>query len=244
MSEPKQPYRIAGRPQTIYRTVKNVENPFVMIDRRPIDNPGLSFKAKGILTYLMSRPDGWEVSVADLINHTTEGEASVRSGLKQLKAAGHMKYTKMRDHGRITGWLIEVYESPHLSPDGDFQDVEKPHVGNRTQVLLNVSNTESTTTTPEKKSNIFSLYESNIGPLTPLIADALKDAEKTYSSAWVERAIPEAALSGVRNMKYILGVLDGYKRRGSPDIGRDKTQYKHTPAKSKVSDVIDSVLGA
>lgn len=152
MSEEKKPYKIEGRPPTIYRVVKNPENPYVSIDRRPIDNPKMSFKAKGILTYLMSRPDGWEVSVTDLVKHSADGEASIRSGLKELKDFGHMKYTKLREKGRITGWLIEVYEVPHLSsPDSDFQDVEKPDVENRGQVLstssindLNIKNTGAT----------------------------------------------------------------------------------------------------
>jgi DnaD/phage-associated family protein len=75
------------------------------------------------------------------------------------------------------------------------------------------------TTTP--KPNNFRIYEENIGPLTPLISDAIKDAECTYSSEWLRRAILEAAKSNVRNMKYIEGILQGYKKRGSPDIGRD-----------------------
>ena len=142
MSEEKKPYRIDGRPATIFRVTKNPDNPYVMIDRRPIDNPKLSYKAKGILTYLMSRPDGWEVSVSDMIKKASDGEASVRSGLKELKLAGHMKYTKMREKGRITGWLIEVFEIP--SPDGDFQDVAFQDVENRGQVLSTLSNNETT----------------------------------------------------------------------------------------------------
>lgn len=130
MTEQSKEYKIEGRPSTIYRVVKNKENPYVMIDRRPINNPVLSFKAKGILTYLMSRPDGWEVSVADLIKHGTDGEAAVRSGLKELKEAGHMKYTQSRNEGRITGWLIEVYEIPQ-SPDRDFQQVENQDIENQ-----------------------------------------------------------------------------------------------------------------
>jgi hypothetical protein len=105
-----------------------------MIDRRPVENPALSFKAKGILTYLLSRPDGWEVSVADLVKRGKEKEAAIRSGLKELKNARHMKYTQSRNQGRITGWLIEVYEIP-LPPDSDFQQVENQDVENRGQVL-------------------------------------------------------------------------------------------------------------
>lgn len=142
MNEEKHEYRIEGRPSTIFRTVKNKENPYVMIDRRPIDNPELSFKAKGILTYLMSRPDGWEVSVADLFNHAKDGEDAIRSGLSELRDAGHMKYTQSRQQGRITGMLIEVFEVPNTSPHADFPDVEKPDVENPTQVLKTLSNTE------------------------------------------------------------------------------------------------------
>ena len=86
----------------------------------------------------MSRPDGWEVSVADLIKHGADGEGAVRSGLKELKEARHMKYTTSRNQGRITGWLIEVFEAPY-PPDSDFQDVDNPDVENRGQVLSTLS---------------------------------------------------------------------------------------------------------
>ena len=143
MTEEKKQYKIEGRPSTIFRTVKNKDNPYVMIDRRPIDNPNLSFKAKGILTYLMSRPDGWEVSVADLFNHAKDGEDAIRSGLAELRAAGHMRYVREREKGRITGMLIEVYEMPGSLPHADFPDVEKPDVENPTQVLNVLSSNES-----------------------------------------------------------------------------------------------------
>ena len=152
MSEDKQEYKIDGRPSTIFRTVKDKNNPYVMIDRRPVDNPNLSFKAKGLLTYLMSRPDGWEVSIADLVKHGKDGEAAIRAGLKELREVGHMRYTTSRKEGRITGWLIEVFEVPsmeyaHNPPDGDFLQVENlqvenQDVENRTQVLSTLSITE------------------------------------------------------------------------------------------------------
>lgn len=118
MSEAQAEYKIEGRPSTIFRTVKNKDNPYVMIDRRPIDNRDLSFKAKGILVYLMSRPDGWEVSVADLVKRSTDGEAAIRSGLKELRNVGHMRYVVNRDDGRFSKWAIEVYEIPQFIPSG------------------------------------------------------------------------------------------------------------------------------
>ena len=91
----------------------------------------------------------------------------------------------------------------------------------------------TTTTAAPKKSNAFALYESNIGPLTPIISDTLKDMEQTYTEAWVLRAIQEAATSNVRNLKYIGGILAGYKERGSPDIGRTKISNTRPSAPKK-----------
>ena len=67
----------ATRGKTIFRVKKNADNPFVMIDRRPIENPKLSWKAKGILAYLLSRPDNWVVRLGDLVKHSPDGAFSV-----------------------------------------------------------------------------------------------------------------------------------------------------------------------
>jgi hypothetical protein len=155
-------YRIEGRDSTIFRVVHDKNNPYVIINKAAMENPALSFKAKGILAYLMSRPDGWEVSVADLVNRGIDGKASIRAGLQELEEAGHMRRYASRKQGRITGWHIEVYELPiagpndphpippdtdnrnvvsptyggwENSPESDFLHLENQHLENRTQVL-------------------------------------------------------------------------------------------------------------
>lgn len=95
--------------------------------------------------------------------------------------------------------------------------------GSTSELLSGIkeSNKEKERNTTSSTQNNFVLYESNIGPLTPMIADAIKDAEQTYSQEWVSRAILEAAKSNVRNMKYIEAILHGYAQRGSPDISKN-----------------------
>jgi DnaD/phage-associated family protein len=222
-------YKIDGRPATIFRTVKNKDNPFVMIDRRPIDNAALSFKAKGILAYLMSRPDGWEVSVTDLVRHGTDGEASIRSGLKELKDAGHMKYTTSRREGRITGWLIEVYEVPNAdfietSPDGDFQQVENlqvenQDVENRREVLKTLNSTENNNT-----AAVFSHYQNNIAMLVPSSRDEIGELLDTYNADWIIEAIDIAVKANKRNLRYIRGILKKWGENGKQDDRPTKTQ--------------------
>jgi len=62
--------------------------------------------------------------------------------------------------------------------------------------------------------NVFKLYEQNVGPLTPLIADILKDAEETYSQEWLADAIKLAAENNKRNWKYIEAILKRWKEEG------------------------------
>ena len=81
------------------------------------------------------------------------------------------------------------------------------------------------------KSNVFKLYEENIGALTPLLADMLKEAEQNYPSAWFEEAIEIAVSRNIRNWKYVEAILARWKengkdeRRDSQDSVKDAKRY-------------------
>lgn len=76
----------------------------------------------------------------------------------------------------------------------------------------------------QEEPNIFRLYEENIGPLTPLIADTLRDAEKIYPENWISEAIEIAVHNNVRKWKYIEAILSSWQ-----DGGRDERQARgHT----------------
>jgi len=68
-----------------------------------------------------------------------------------------------------------------------------------------------------ERPNIFQLYEANIGPLTPLIADALRDAERTYQADWVEEAFRIAVERNKRNWHYIDAILHRWQEGGRDD---------------------------
>jgi DnaD/phage-associated family protein len=65
--------------------------------------------------------------------------------------------------------------------------------------------------------NIFHLYEANIGPLTPMIADALRDAEKTYQANWIEDAFRIAVERNRRSWHYIQAILQRWQEGGRDD---------------------------
>lgn len=72
-------------------------------------------------------------------------------------------------------------------------------------------------------SDIFTLYEQNIGMLTPLIAEELQEAEKLYSPDWIESAFKEAVALNKRSWKYISRILERWAIEGKNDgkYGRD-----------------------
>ncbi len=67
---------------------------------------------------------------------------------------------------------------------------------------------------PAGRPNIYELYEQNVGMLTPLIADELRDAEEEYSAGWVESAIKEAVANNARSWRYIAAMLERWKSGG------------------------------
>ncbi len=78
-----------------------------------------------------------------------------------------------------------------------------------------------------ERPNIFQLYEANIGPLTPMIADALRDAEKTYQPNWVEDAFRIAVERNKRNWHYIEAILHRWQEGGRDDR-KDQSDRRDT----------------
>jgi DNA replication protein len=73
--------------------------------------------------------------------------------------------------------------------------------------------------------NIFALYEQNIGIITPMIAEKLKDADSTYPLQWIEEAIEIAVTLNKRNWGYIARILERWATEGK-DSGEHKRNAK------------------
>jgi DnaD/phage-associated family protein len=78
-----------------------------------------------------------------------------------------------------------------------------------------------------QRPNIFVLYEQNIGLLQPLIAEELREAERTYPMSWIEDAFRIAAERNVRNWRYVRAILERWAQEGKQDeiTGRDSEGY-------------------
>lgn len=78
-----------------------------------------------------------------------------------------------------------------------------------------------------ERPNIYTLYEQNIGLLTALIAEELRDAEAEFPTEWLEDAIKIAVDSNKRSWRYVRGILTRWKNEG---------RHHETPARPNLED--------
>ncbi len=102
----------------IIRTRKNRD--YFTAANQPFNDRRLSWRARGLMGYLLSKPDDWEVRVPDLIRQGDVGRDAMTNMLRELERFGYLVRTKTQDeHGRWQ-WLSEVYEipvAPESNPD-------------------------------------------------------------------------------------------------------------------------------
>lgn len=129
------------------------------------------------------------------------GETQIKDTLSELVHLGAVLQAEL-------SWLNETYtfiNSPQgqaavqAIQSGTWQDTGQPH--------------QTVQMAPEKP-NIFKLYESNIGPLTPMVAEILKADEAEYPPEWIEDAVREAVARNVRNWKYVQKILSSWQKEG------------------------------
>jgi DnaD/phage-associated family protein len=88
---------------------------------------------------------------------------------------------------------------------------------------------------PEERPNIFAFYEQNIGLLTPLIAEELKEAERFYPAPWIEDAFREAVRHNKRSWRYISSILQRWAVEGRSygELGRDSKAHTAATGRSE-----------
>lgn len=77
---------------------------------------------------------------------------------------------------------------------------------------------------PLARPNIYQLYEENIGPLTPMIADVLEDAEDEYPADVIEDAMEKAVKANARKWSYVEAILKRWKEEG---YGKKQDRQDH-----------------
>ncbi|MDD4923365.1 MAG: DnaD domain protein [Dehalococcoidales bacterium] len=146
------------------------------------------------------------------------GNASLISNFKKTESPlDELKNTLKlaMEHKTILGLSTENGDIYFLNSESDRQAIEKIRSGE-----LKPSGVKAETAGPvnmEESFNIFALYEENIGMLTPMIAEELKDAINLYPDIWIADAIKEAVKQNARKLSYITAILESWAKEGRSD---------------------------
>lgn len=137
----------------IMRTEKNKN--YTVMGNYHLRDKELSLKAKGLLSIMLSLPDGWNFSTQGLTTLSSDGETAIRSTLKELEQKGYLKRNKVRINGKIVDWEYVVYEQKHPCVPVDESPVdENVHVNNRTQLNTKEINTKKLNTSQQTDSSV------------------------------------------------------------------------------------------
>ena len=124
-----------------------------------------------------------------------------------------------------------------LDRDGKDEDIYFLNTESDKQVIAKIQNGElhlpglkaerQAYIETEELPDIYTLYEQNIGMLTPMIAEELREAESLYPEIWIREAIKEAVNQNKRKWGYIAAILERWSTEGKSD-GTYRRDFKKT----------------
>ncbi|BBM40503.1 hypothetical protein JCM16776_0723 [Leptotrichia shahii] len=94
----------------------NKTSDYTVISNYHLREKGMSLKAKGLLTLMLSLPENWDYSISGLASICAENETAIKTGLNELKKFGYLRISKIfpnkkRGNKKIE-YVYEIFEKP------------------------------------------------------------------------------------------------------------------------------------
>jgi DnaD/phage-associated family protein len=153
---------------------------------------------------------------------TKPADEALRSALKMAAERGTILHLAVDLDGKSEALYF-------LNTQSDRQSVAK--IQNGKLKLPGLKAKMPTSIEAEQLPDIFTLYEQNIGMLTPMIAEELREAEKLYPKTWIRDAIKEAVNQNKRKWSYISAILESWSTKGRSDGTYKRDTEKEDPDK-------------
>ena len=188
--------------------------------------------------------DGWCFpKLATIGKMLSKSKQAVSKDLQSLCELGYVEITKQfrKDGSQQHNLYRLLFDTPQPEIDPPYiPDVDPPS----TPEIDPPSTSEVDALTPHsnapfnapkevvERPNVYTIYEQEIGALSPMIGERLKDIEKDFPAGWFEKAVREAKTTTTRvSLKYIMAILDRWDAEGLP-VEHQPTE-QHTPTMKK-----------
>lgn len=168
------------------------EKNYTVLDNTFIKDTTLSWKAKGLMTYFLSLPDDWEIHFSEIEKHATDGKASLRSAINELKERGYLKAEQKKVNGKFAEMIYTIIENPsESSPHTDLPLPENPLAEkplSENKPLLNTNNNkvlniQSTNNNSDKPKNDIAPKQKS--EYTQIIEHYFDNFEQLYNNGQV-----------------------------------------------------------
>ena len=136
--------------------VSKHKNNYIIIDRTGLEDERLSYRARGLLAYLITKPDDWEIRLEGLAKGSPkEGREAVAAALIELEKTGYAT-KKLTRHttGKIAGWVTTIYEDP---TEIGKTEIGKTEIG-KTEIGPSQTNTPETSVSEHSTENGFAEF--------------------------------------------------------------------------------------
>lgn len=132
----------------VFKIEKNQN--YIVMSNHHLRDRNLSYKAKGLLSFMLSLPDDWDYSLAGLCSISKESRDGIRSILKELQEYHYVEIEKVRGNKGYFEYNYLIYEIPHFidleneqnNPDTENPHLDTPNVEMPTQINTNKINTK------------------------------------------------------------------------------------------------------
>jgi hypothetical protein len=172
-----------GGPVSVIRKVRRTS--YTVVDNAVLNDRRLSWRATGLLAYLLSLPEGWKINAADLARRKRDGKDATGAAMRELEAAGYVERRQEHDErGHIrtvtivyeepVGFTLELADSPEPdSPEPVPPEPGSPGAGSRGGIVSNQSNQPEVT--PGASSSVSSSSSHSTSRRRDAAADARFD---------------------------------------------------------------------
>ena len=137
------------------------EKHFSVISNDVLNDKRLSFKARGLLVYMLSMKDDWKFYTTELVSHSErDGIKSIRSALNEIEAMGYLRRTQSRGkHGHFEEQDWELLDTPTISPEVPLRNAAERQTAKRHAANGTLTNTNSNKNLNKQILNISSSNE-------------------------------------------------------------------------------------
>jgi hypothetical protein len=141
------------------------ERNYTVLDNFFIKDVTLSWKAKGVMAYLLSLPEDWTIHLSEIETHATDGKDSLRSALKELKEHNYLKAYQKKENGKFGEMVYIIIENPQTKiPLSENPLAEIPLSENQTLLNTNDNKVRSVKNTdnniPKEKKHKNGTYQN------------------------------------------------------------------------------------